>query len=100
MKSQWMMYCELELIPDSVPEPKATLFSRLAQRLVQSSYQLGELWTTFMTAINQKPEPQIWQECDRTGNTWWRAYDPITRESLYAESEGEVMQWLEQRSYF
>jgi hypothetical protein len=96
MKTQWMIYCELELIPDSEPEPQPTFASRCAQL----KHQLGNLWTVLIEAMNHKPEPQIWQECDRTGNTWWCAYDPITQQSLYAESEGEVMQWLGQRPYF
>ncbi|MBD2460337.1 hypothetical protein H6G89_04700 [Oscillatoria sp. FACHB-1407] len=96
MKTQWMVYCELELIPNSVSEPQPTLVSRLAQL----KYHLGELWASFVKGMTQSPEPHIWQESDRqTGNTWWCAYDPITQQSLYAESEGEVLEWLERRPY-
>ncbi|MCG9890232.1 MAG: hypothetical protein MH252_04070 [Thermosynechococcaceae cyanobacterium MS004] len=36
MKTQWQIYQELELIPDSVPQPKAPLFARVLRPLRRS----------------------------------------------------------------
>lgn len=45
-------------------------------------------------------EPEIKQVADTKGQTWWEAYDPITGQITYLESEEEVQIWLEERLYF
>ncbi|MBD1867415.1 hypothetical protein H6F95_08910 [Cyanobacteria bacterium FACHB-471] len=44
-------------------------------------------------------EPQISQKRDRSGEVFWRVYDPTTGESARFNSELEVRFWLEQRYY-
>ncbi len=44
-------------------------------------------------------EPQISQITDREGHLWWQAYDPITGQTTYLDSEQEVQIWLEERLY-
>lgn len=91
MKTKWMIYKELELIPDSVPEPQATQ--------VQLASWLGNIWQSLISALKRANEPQIWQSLDYTGQLWWRVYDPVTGQTAYLESETEVSIWLEQLPY-
>ncbi|MBD3886632.1 hypothetical protein IFO70_33755 [Phormidium tenue FACHB-886] len=44
-------------------------------------------------------EPRIWQVRDRSGNTYWRAYDLMSGRSLVCSTEQEVRIWLEQVLY-
>ena len=39
---------------------------------------------------------QVEQAQDARGNYWWYAHDPNTGKTLYAESAGEVVNWIEQ----
>lgn len=41
-------------------------------------------------------EPQVQRVSDQGGQVWWHVYDPQTRESVYLESENEVLIWLEE----
>jgi hypothetical protein len=58
--------------------------------------QFGKRLIRFI-AGNQ--EVQIWQVSNRTGNLYWRVYDPITKASTSFSSSNEVRIWLEQRYY-
>jgi hypothetical protein len=44
-------------------------------------------------------EPHIVQKCDRSGNTYWRVYDPISGSHCSLNSEQEVRSWLDTRYY-
>ncbi len=67
-------------------------------------------WRRFWNVLNQpldvrawssiESEPQIKKIFDQEGHTWWQAYDPITRQTTYLESEEEVLIWLEERLHF
>ncbi|NJO79693.1 MAG: hypothetical protein HC827_15060 [Cyanobacteria bacterium RM1_2_2] len=41
-------------------------------------------------------EPKVQRVSDQGGQIWWHVYDPQTRESVYLESENEVLIWLEE----
>jgi hypothetical protein len=45
-------------------------------------------------------EPEIRQVSDQGGHIWWYAYDPLTGQKVYLESESEVQVWLEERLYY
>lgn len=51
----------------------------------------------FEWSLSTSSEPQIRQVSDRGGRTWWYAYDPITGQTTYLESEEDVQIWLEER---
>ncbi len=59
--------------------------------------------TTFLrnlcAALLKSNELQVHQHRDRKGNTWWRAFDPVTDESVSFGSEAEMRSWIEQRYY-
>jgi hypothetical protein len=44
-------------------------------------------------------EPRIRQVRRPSGEVYWRAYDPVTRQSASFDSEAAVRSWLEQRYY-
>ncbi|QZZ20120.1 hypothetical protein J5X98_23035 [Leptothermofonsia sichuanensis E412] len=68
------------------------------------------LWQRIWNGLNQPlggerslhthPEPQVRQILDQEGHTWWQAYDPLTGQTTYLDSEEEVLIWLEERLYF
>ncbi|MBW4473630.1 MAG: hypothetical protein KME45_25125 [Stenomitos rutilans HA7619-LM2] len=65
---------------------------------------LRKLWHWLNQPINfehsfSPSEPEIQQTLDRTGQTWWKVYDPLTGQTAYLESEAEVHIWLEERLY-
>ena len=83
----------------------------LERRLRIACPQISEkpsLWRTLWHLLNQpinfgysfsQSEPEIQQTLDRTGQTWWKVYDPLTGQTAYLESEAEVHVWLEERLY-
>ena len=92
MKTKWMLYKELELIPNSVPEPQA------AQPQLAS--WLGNIWQSLVSALTTRAnEPQIWQSLDYTGQLWCRVHDPVTGQTACLESETEVCIGLDQLPY-
>jgi hypothetical protein len=87
-KQQWLEYKKLELIPLDEPEwgRQPALLSFLSQA-----------WRSLMMALEQPAEPEIWQSCDRQGNTLWNAYDPMTDKQFQWSSDQELRIWLEER---
>nr|WP_085952854.1 hypothetical protein [Calothrix sp. PCC 7507] len=54
-------------------------------------------WKNLLNNLLADPhELQVWQKVDRQGNTYWRAYDPITGKSFASGSEADVCMWIEQ----
>jgi hypothetical protein len=49
--------------------------------------------------LNQENELKVWQSCDRFGQTWWHAYDPLTERYVCRDSEADILIWLEERYY-
>ncbi|MBD2460321.1 hypothetical protein H6G89_04620 [Oscillatoria sp. FACHB-1407] len=90
-RAKWMLYKELELIPDSWEEPKW-------KRLHLSSW-LSRAWSVIVDVVSGHSEPRIWSSTDKTGMIWWHTYDPISNESGCFSSESEVRAWLERRYY-
>jgi uncharacterized protein YaeQ len=60
---------------------------------------LGQILAAVLRALSGTNEPQVWQKCDRSGETFWHVYDPDTRQFARFNSELEVRFWLEQRYY-
>jgi hypothetical protein len=66
------------------------------------------LWNKSWALLNQpilqrgfstSSEPEI-RQIDQGGHIWWYAYDPMTGQKAYLESESEVQIWLEERLYY
>lgn len=60
---------------------------------------LGSILLSILNTLSGNEEPQIRQNRDRSGEIFWRVYDPTTGESARFNSELEVRFWLEQRYY-
>lgn len=90
-QAQWQLYKRLELIPDSVAQPKTGLLG--------VTEWFANLWRSLIISDSTN-EPDIWQTTDRHGNLWWHAYDPVTGQTSYLSSEEEVLMWLDQRHSF
>lgn len=88
-KTKWMIYKELELIPDWVPEPKLTYPKPALSWFTR-------IWQMLINAMAPSGEPKIWKTIDDGGNLWWNVYDPLTAHMFYMSSEDEVMSWLDQ----
>lgn len=58
---------------------------------------LKALWQGFVKTAIGSNELQVWQTTDTDGYLYWRAYDPLTRESAICDSEDEMRAWIEQR---
>ncbi len=57
--------------------------------------QIKQVWNSWMDAIAHHSMLSIDQIMSDSGTVLWRAYDPRTGKTLYAESESEVVQWIE-----
>jgi hypothetical protein len=44
-------------------------------------------------------EVKFWQTQDELGNTWWHAFNPVTKMSVTRESEAEIFAWLDSHSH-
>lgn len=52
-------------------------------------------WGSLTHAIASASSLTVQQMWDEQGNLWWYAHDPISGMSLYAETEAEVVTWIE-----
>lgn len=77
----------LNQFDDGTSEPSigCTIWSFLSQSVVERSLS---------------SEPEIRQVSDQGGCIWWYAYDPMTGQTTYLESETDVQVWLEERHYY
>ncbi|MBI4780237.1 MAG: hypothetical protein HY785_02825 [Oscillatoriophycideae cyanobacterium NC_groundwater_1537_Pr4_S-0.65um_50_18] len=57
--------------------------------------KVKQVWNSWMDAIARQSMLSIDQIVGDSGTVFWRAYDPRTGKTLYAESESEVLQWIE-----
>ncbi|MCL6436057.1 MAG: hypothetical protein K6T90_17965 [Leptolyngbyaceae cyanobacterium HOT.MB2.61] len=87
--TKWMIYKELELIPDSVPEP-----IRIYPPSTPSWFT--KIWQKLVDALNANNEPKIWRTIEADGKAWWNVYDSNTGHTFYMASEEEVLIWLDQ----
>jgi hypothetical protein len=60
---------------------------------------LNRILQFISTILTRGNEPQVWQSCDRFGQTWWHAYDPITDRYVCRDSEADILIWIEERYY-
>ncbi|PZO35419.1 MAG: hypothetical protein DCF19_24000 [Pseudanabaena frigida] len=58
----------------------------------------ASLWQGLWNFLVPKAEIKVKQVCDRAGNQWWYAYNPITGQSVYADNDNEMRLWIEQQA--
>ena len=57
---------------------------------------MANKWFNFFA---REVEIEVFQKCDRQGNNYWLAFNPINRSYNYFGSEAEVRMWIEQSYY-
>lgn len=77
---------QLGLIANSTPF-SASFFQRIKAT-----------WNNWMEAIANSTKLSVERIVDESGMLWWRAYDPTSGKMLYAETESEVLQWIEENN--
>ncbi|MBD0335642.1 MAG: hypothetical protein ICV62_09145 [Cyanobacteria bacterium Co-bin13] len=58
--------------------------------------RLRQSWSNLKTALANQSQLQVEQVQDEVGQPWWYVFDPRTGKTLYAESENEVVFWIEE----
>lgn len=56
---------------------------------------LGHLWHQIQQAIENADRLHVEKIVDEAGNVWWYAHDPHTGKALWAETQSEVVKWIE-----
>lgn len=64
--------------------------------LTDLTYRIRQWWAGVINAIENSSKLSVERIVDETGSVWWYAFDPCTGKTLYAETEAEVMQWIEE----
>lgn len=78
------------------------IFSQSDQKQSKTSKLLSALnrtWQHSLAIFTKGNDLQVWQTCDRFGNTWLNACDPVTGRSISLASEAEMRVWIEERYY-
>ena len=96
MKTKCEIYKELELIPDSVLDPK---FHYLSKRVSSLRNWFNTFWDILRDWLISNSEPHICEMRDRDGAVFWRVYDPVTKTTHSFSSRNAVVDWLESRYY-
>jgi hypothetical protein len=56
---------------------------------------LKQVWRNWMRAIDESSRLSVERIVGDSGAILWRAYDPMSGKTLYAESSSEVVKWIE-----
>lgn len=58
----------------------------------QAGFSPSQLWQRWRKLFALKVE----QAVDASGQQWWYGYDPGTGKTIYGETQGDVLRWLEE----
>jgi hypothetical protein len=58
----------------------------------------GSAWQGLWSLLLPKAEIKVKQICDRAGKQWWYAYNPLTGQAVYADTDNEMRMWIEQQA--
>ncbi|MGB3491772.1 MAG: hypothetical protein WBA57_03520 [Elainellaceae cyanobacterium] len=74
------------------------------QNLLESPYGVGsttkahglkKFWQQVVTAIQNADQLTVEKIVDESGETWWYAHDPRTAKTLWADTQTEIVKWIE-----
>ena len=85
----------IALLEQEQRQLKAQVTFGKAGSLSAFSNRVKRWWSEIINAIENSNKLSVEQVVDETGSVWWYAYDPCTGKTLHAETETEVMQWIE-----
>lgn len=57
--------------------------------------RLGRRWQQLQDFLASRVQLQVEHVQDQAGRSWWYAFDPRSGKALYAETENEVICWIE-----
>lgn len=57
--------------------------------------RLRFLWKKIVQTFENADKLNVEKIVDISGNVWWYAHDPRTGKALWAESEPEIVKWIE-----
>lgn len=57
---------------------------------------LRQAWNWLTRYISQTPQLSVEQIIDEGGHIWWRGFDTRTGKGIFADSEAEIVSWIEQ----
>ena len=83
------------MITSTVTQPSANQSFAPAAMSQSTQGWLGKLNRALGRWFAASSEPRITQFTDQQGQTWWRAYNPRTRQLQWLTSETEVLLWLD-----
>lgn len=88
----------LNHVEDITPQPLIPRFQlQKPWKAVNLSFIARFLEQYFLAPMSHLDEPKIWEKRDRSGNVFYKVYDPITGISNQFSSDLEVRIWLEER---
>lgn len=61
--------------------------------------KLRNTWQTVLAYFAASNEPHVWKSQDISGLPQWKAYDPMTGQSVEYNSETDMRIWLEERHH-
>lgn len=67
----------------------------LSRKLFGGVQWAHTLWQRLQSAVNQSDTLSVEQIVGESGTLLWRAYDPVSGETRYAESASEIVDWIE-----
>lgn len=88
-ETQRALYCELELISDTVSKTKNP----------SSQGWWAGIWNFLVNALTASNEPQVWSSTNWFGHTSWNVYFPRTCQIARFSSKEEARIWLENNLY-
>lgn len=56
---------------------------------------LQQFWQQIITAMQNADKLHVEQIVDESGEKWWYAHDPRTDKTLWADTQAEVVKWIE-----
>lgn len=59
------------------------------------AHGLKQFWKQVVAAIQNADQLNVEKIVDESGETWWYAHDPRTNKTLWAESQSEIVKWIE-----
>ncbi|HEY9763667.1 MAG TPA: CHRD domain-containing protein [Trichocoleus sp.] len=71
-------------------------FWRKPSDALTPTQRLKAFWATLKDSLANQLQLQVEQVSDDAGRLWWYAFDPRSGKTLYAESESDVIQWIEE----
>ncbi|MBD2465851.1 hypothetical protein H6G89_33215 [Oscillatoria sp. FACHB-1407] len=75
------------------------MLSSKPQTRFQPLQWLKQFGDVLIAILATNEDPIVRQICTRSGETYWKIYDPMSHRVIYCSSENEVRGWFDRRYY-